>query len=133
MKGLWLAAVALCVLIGGSELFFTLAALPAAKLAALALVAAGVLVLAYSLGERRHNGWNGLALFVFTVYLVGTAFRFPGIVKDRAPGELGGIAAFVLKVDGALIFSAAAAAGLAYGFRRLRVNSSARRSSRASS
>jgi uncharacterized membrane protein HdeD (DUF308 family) len=120
-------------LVGGSELFFTLATLPAAKSAALALVAAGVLLLAYSLGERHHNGWKSLVLLIFTVYLVGAAFRFPGIVKDGTPGELGGIAALVLKVDGALIFGAAAAAGLAYAFRWLRANARARGSSRAPS
>jgi hypothetical protein len=131
MKGSSLAALTLCLLIGGSELFFRMATLPVAKLVALVLVTAGVLVLAYSLGERRHAAWNGLALLAFTAYLVGAAFRFRGIVKDRVAGDLGGIAAFVLKVDAAIILSAAAAAGLAYGFRRLRANASGGKSTRA--
>jgi hypothetical protein len=104
----WRPLGALAALLVGSELFFQGSETTPIKWGALGLLAIGTVLLGVTIAGRDRFVAGVAVTAVFSAYLFISAWRFPGLVKDRASEDL--VGPLGLAVKGAI--GLAAIAGL---------------------
>lgn len=94
----WIGALsATAMLILGAELFLLHSTYHLVKLLSLALMTTGILVLGGTRWRAREVWGKLVALLLFSGYLLGASYRYPGLLKEPKPYRMSDLLGFGVK------------------------------------